>query len=140
MLFKGNSKRGNGKSASKTKGARPETPFESRRRALAEQEAALKAQAEKHQRFIEVAPQIAAERQRQQREMFLRNAAQTDRTAPRGAVQLPDSRYLYNEATVAPPRSRRRDREKGKWMFFFLILALLAAICWAWQTLAHPAF
>lgn len=125
--------------ASKASG-KAETPFEARRRALAEQEAALKAETEKHKRFIEVAPKIAAERQKEQREIFLRNAASSDRKSPYGAVQLPDSRYLHNEAVVASPRSRRKDREKGKWIFFLLLGALVVAGYWAWLTLSHPAF
>lgn len=134
MIFKTN------KPASKAKAAAAETPFEARRRALGEQEAALKAETEKHKRFIEVAPKIAAERQKEQREIFLTNAARADRKSPHGAVQLPDSRYLHNDAGTVSPRSRRRDREKGKWVFFLLVALLAVAAFWAWQTLAHPAF
>ena len=133
--------RSNKSAASKPKGNTNETPFEARRRALGEQEAALKAETEKHRRFIEVAPKIAAERQKEQREIFLQNASRTDRKSPHGAVQLPDSRYLHNDAAaVAPRSSRRRDREKGKWMFFLLVGLLVIAAFWAWQTLSHPAF
>ena len=117
-----------------------ETPFEARRRALSEQEAALKAETEKHRRFIELAPKIAAERQKEQREMFLKNAARADKKSPYGAVQLPDSRYLNNEAAVMSPRSRRKDRQKGKWIFFLLLGGLAVAAYWAWLTLSHPAF
>ncbi|MEI6714901.1 MAG: hypothetical protein WCO60_14180 [Verrucomicrobiota bacterium] len=126
-----------GKSSSKKQ---TETPFEARRKALAEQEAALKAETEKHKRFIEVAPKIAAERQKEQREIFLKNAASADRKGHLAALQLPDSRYLHNEAAVMSPRSRRKDREKGKWIFFLLVGTLLVAAYWAWLTLSHPDF
>ncbi|MEY5025859.1 MAG: hypothetical protein RLZZ244_1387 [Verrucomicrobiota bacterium] len=132
--------RSSGKSPSKAKPAPQETPFEARRRSLAEQEAALKALTEKHQRFIESAPKIAAERQRQQREMFLRNAASAEGARLHGAVKLPDSRYLHNDVALPTSRSRRREREKGKWMFLVLVFALIVAALWAWQTLFHPAF
>lgn len=117
-----------------------ETPFESRRRALAQEEAALKAQAERHRQFIEDAPRLAEEKQKRQREMFLRNASRTDGLGPGGTVKLPDSRFLQAEMAAGSNRTRRKDRQKGKWMFFLLLTALFVVAYWAWMNLAHPAF
>jgi hypothetical protein len=123
-------------SQSKAKGARQETPFEKRRREISELESKLKADAERAERFIKTAPQIAAERQKEQREAYLSNAVSP---GARGNIRLPDSRYLAADA-VAAPRTRRRDRKEGKWVFFLLVMALFAAAWWAWQTLFQTAF
>ena len=80
--------------------------------------------------------QIAAERQKEQREAYLSNAVSP---GARGNIRLPDSRYLAADA-VAAPRTRRRDRKEGKWVFFLLVMALFAAAWWAWQTLFQTAF
>ncbi len=123
-------------SQSKAKGARQETPFEKRRREISELESKLKADAERAERFIKTAPQIAAERQKEQREAYLSNAISP---GARGNIRLPDSRYLAADA-VAVPRTRRRDRKEGKWVFFLLVMALFAVAWWAWQTLFQTAF
>ena len=121
---------------SKAKGARQETPFEKRRREIMELESKLKADAERAEKFIKTAPQIAAERQKEQREAYLSNAVSP---GARSHIRLPDSRYLSAEAVVAP-RARRRDRREGKWMFFLLVMGLFVAAWWAWQTLFQTAF
>ncbi len=118
---------------------RPETPFETRRRELAEQEESLRAAEEKHRRFIEDAPKLAAERRREERELYLKNArtAQTHSSNPH---RLPDERYLNNDVPAANSSSKRRDREKGKWTFFLLLLLLAMTAFWMFQTLWHPSF
>lgn len=123
----------------KEKTAKQETPFEARRRELAEQEAQLKAAAARHENFIQKAPKIAEEIQKKQRENFLHNAARIDRGGAHRGISLPDNRYLHGDAAVTP-RARRRDRQQGKWLFFILIAALFFAMFWAWQTLFQPAF
>jgi hypothetical protein len=135
MLFR------TGKSAasSKSKSAKHETPFESRRRELAEAEAHLKEATARHETFIKKAPKIAEEMQKKQRENFLRDASRIDRGGAHRGVALPDNRYLHAEAAVAP-RARRRERQQGKWLFFILMAGLICAAIWAWQTLFQPAF
>ena len=123
-------------SQSKAKGARQETPLEKRRREISELESKLRADTERTQQFIKTAPQIAAERQKEQREAYISNAVSP---GARGNVRLPDSRYLAADA-VAAPRVRRRDRKEGKWVFFLLVMALFVAAWWAWQTLFQTAF
>jgi hypothetical protein len=136
MIFKSLSKARSGKKSKATS----ETPFEARRRLLAEEEKRLKTATEMHQKFIEDAPKIAAEKAQAQREVFLRNAARGTRDVGMGAVKLPDSRYLHNEATPISPRVRRSDQQKGKLLFFFLVLLLCVAAWWAWLTLSRTAF
>jgi hypothetical protein len=115
---------------------RKETPFEARRREIAEKEAKLKEEAARAERFIKVAPQIAATRQKEQREAYLSNAISPGN---QGGLRLPDSRYLSADA-ISIPRARRRDRREGKWVFFLLIIGLMVAAWWAWQTLFQSAF
>ncbi len=122
--------------ASKAKGARQETPFEKRRREILDLEAKLKADAARAEKFIKTAPQIAAERQKEQREAYLSNAVSP---GARANIRLPDSRYLAADAVVVP-RARRRDRREGKWVFFLLVITLFVAAWWAWQTLFQNAF
>ncbi len=119
----------------RAKSSKQETPFEARRRELAEQEASLKAATARHESFIKKAPKIAEEIQKKQRENFLHNASRID---SRGQ-SLPDDRYLHGDAAV-PPRARRRDRQQGKLLFFLLIAGLFISAWWAWQTLFQPAF
>lgn len=137
MIFRSNKSKGSAK-PEKSKGSRQETPFEARRRELADQEASLKAATERHENFIKKAPKIAEEIQKKQRETFLENASRVDRRGSHNVV-LPDNRYLHGEA-AAPPRMRRRDRQQGKWVFFLLVAGLFVAAWWAWQVLFQPAF
>ena len=125
--------------AKKTRTAGLETPFEARRRELAEQEKSLKAAAKRHEQFIVEAPKIAEKLQKEQRERFIRNAAHVDSRAARGEFRLPDNRYLEADGAVLP-RTRRRDRQQGKWLFFLLVAGLVAAAFWAWQMLVAPSF
>jgi hypothetical protein len=136
MIFKSLSK---GRSGKKSK-SQSETPFEARRRMLAEEESRLRTATEQHQKFIESAPKIAAEKAQAQREVFLRNAARGNRDVGMGAVKLPDSRHLHNEAAPVSQRVRRSDQQKGKLLFFFLLLMLCVAAWWAWLTLSRTAF
>ena len=138
MIFRSNKSKGSAKSE-RSKGSKQETPFEARRRELAEQEAKLKAATERHENFIKKAPKIAEEIQKKQRETFLENASRVDRRGGHSNLVLPDNRYLHGEA-AAPPRMRRRDRQQGKWVFFLLVAGLFAAAWWAWQVLFQPAF
>lgn len=117
-----------------------ETPFEARRRELAEQEAALREQHERQRRLIEQAPLIAEQKRKEEREFYLRNAQSTGHRVPEGSRRLPDDRYLYNDVQAATAQHRRRDRQKGKWTFFFLLLLLALAALWMAQTLWHPSF
>jgi small-conductance mechanosensitive channel len=135
MLFRTGKKQ----AAAKSKTAKQETPFEARRRDLAEQEAQLKAATARHESFIKKAPKIAEEIQKKQRENFLQNASRIEQGGAHRGVTLPDNRYLNGDAAVAP-RARRRDRQQGKWLFFLLFAALIFAVVWAWQTLFQPAF
>jgi small-conductance mechanosensitive channel len=125
--------------AKKTKSPGVETPFEARRRELAEQENSLKAATKRHEQFIEKAPKIAEKIQKEQRERFIRNAAQIDVRGSRGEFRLPDNRYLEADG-LALPRTRRRNRQQGKWLFFLLLAGLIAAALWAWQMLVMPTY
>jgi threonyl-tRNA synthetase len=137
------SRRNTPSSPQKTKDSaskRMETPFEARRRELAEQEAALRAEQERHRRLIEQAPLIAEQRRKEERDFYLRNAQSTAQRLPEGSRRLPDDRYLYNEVHSPTAQHRRLDRQKGKWTFFFLLLLLLLTGLWMAQTLWHPSF
>lgn len=134
------------KSTAQPKSKHPalETPFETRRRELAEQEAELKAAAERHESFIKKAPKIAEQIQKEQRERFLINASTVTRGGGHNPYRLPDDRYMDDRIlrgnAMGQPRERRRDRQQGKWMFFILVALLFAAAWWAWQTLFQPTF
>jgi hypothetical protein len=122
--------------ASKARGARQETPYDRRLREIEEKRSKLLEEAERAKRFIEEAPKIAAARQREQRDAYINNAISP---GAGGGFSLPDDRYLSAEMGRAP-RVRRRERREGKWVFFLLVLGLLAAAWWAWHTLFQAAF
>lgn len=126
-------------SPSKKRPQPSETPLEARRRKLAEEESKLREQTERHQRFIETAPRIAAKKQEEQREAYLRNATRASRLNGPSATVLPDVR-INSDVPQASARVRRRDKQRGKWMFFVLIALLFLSAWWAWHTLSPSAF
>lgn len=116
-----------------------ESPLEARRRKLAEDERKVREQTARHERFIETAPQIAAKKQEEKREAYLRNAARANRmTGPTAAV-LPDVRINSDVPTVGG-RVRRREKQRGKWTFFALVTLLFLSAWWAWHMLFSNAF
>jgi hypothetical protein len=129
------------KSSNKSKktNAPLESPLEARRRKLAEEERKLREQTTKHEKFIETAPQIAARKQQEQRDAYLRNAARASRLNGPAATVLPDVR-MNSDIPMASSRARRRDRQRGKWMFFVLVALLFLSAWWAWHMLYPNAF
>src|SRR6476659_2156522 len=80
-----------------------ETTLDNQRKAVEAHEAALRAQMAKAERLIRIAPQLAQERERKKREMYVTKASRTEgRANPRAA--LPDRRYELNAGAV--PRQR----------------------------------
>jgi hypothetical protein len=134
MFFRSN------KPGSKSKkGSSSESPLEARRRKLAEEERKLREQTERHQQFIESAPKIAARKQEEQREAYLRNATRSNRFTGPAATVLPDIR-INSDMPATSARERRRDRQRGKWMFFVLVGLLFLSAWWAWHMLSPGAF
>ncbi|MEA3212171.1 MAG: hypothetical protein QOE70_5228 [Chthoniobacter sp.] len=114
------------------------TPLDNKQRVLEEQEQMLREKVEKYQKLIEDAPKIAADRAREAREELLRRAASTDKR--RGSVAALTDRRFGLEANVAAPAQQRRmraERRQGRLTFFVLLLALAAAICYLYYTVAN---
>lgn len=109
------------------------TPLDEKARALAEQEAKLRAEMEKHRRLIEKAPEIARERQKRQRDEFVNRASRNEgRTASR--VALKDPRYELNNTIPARQRSLRSERQRGRLLFFVLLMIFVAVAYWGYYT------
>jgi hypothetical protein len=117
--------------------ALPASPIDAKQRALQEQEQKLKAQMEKMQKFVEEAPQRAADRQREQREELLRRAA-TMHKGP-GSAALIDRRTTLeaNVAANAREKQMRVVRRQGRLTFLFLLIGLAAAIFYLYYTVTH---
>lgn len=116
-----------------------ESPLEARRRKLAEEEKKIREQTARHERFIETAPQVAARKQEEQREAYLRNATLANRTNGPAATVLPDVR-INSDIPAAGSRIRRREKQRGKWTFFVLVTLLFLSAWWAWHMLSSNAF
>lgn len=117
--------------------ASPDTPLTAKQRAIAEQEAKLRAQVERYQKLIEEAPKLAKERQRVQREQFINRASRTE-TRPGSRTSLPDRRYDLNVGTPARQRRLRSERNRGRMTFFVLLLVLAGAVLWLYYTVIAP--
>src|SRR3954468_11463615 len=99
--------------------AKAPSPIDEKARALAEQEAQLRAQMESVQKLIEEAPKIAEEQRKLRREELINRASRTEaRSGSRAA--LPDRRFEANVAAPAQRRRLRAERRQGRLTFFFL--------------------
>jgi len=109
------------------------SPLDEKARALAEQEVKLRAEMEKHQRLIEKAPEIARERQKRQRDEFVNRASRNEgRTASRATLK--DPRYELNNTIPARQRSLRSERQRGRLLFFVLLMLFAAVAYWGYFT------
>lgn len=109
------------------------SPLDEQARALAEQESKVRAEMEKHQRLIEKAPEIARERQKRQRDEFVNRASRNEgRTASRATLK--DPRYELNNTIPARQRSLRSERQRGRLLFFVLLMLFAAVAYWGYYT------
>lgn len=113
----------------------PDTPLDAKQRAIAEQEAKLKAQEEKLQRLIAEAPKIAKEREKARREQFISRASRTESRPGAHHAALPDRRYDLNVGVPAKQRRLRAERNRGRMTFFILLLVLVACVLWLYYTI-----
>ena len=104
-----------------------ESPIETRKRQLAEKEAATRAQLQQCQQFLNDAPKRAEKIAKAQREKIIERASRAERPRGRRPATLPDPWRTY-EANVAVPALHKRtraERRQGRRLFFFLLLVLL---------------
>src|SRR5258708_23920993 len=103
--------------------AKVDSPLDARQKAIAEQEEKLRSQMEKYQRLIEEAPKLAKERDRARREQYVTPASRTEQRArPRAA--LPDRRFELNAGAPAPQKRLRPEKNRGRRLFFVVLLIL----------------
>ncbi len=112
----------------------PDTPLDARQRAIAEEEATLRAQVQKYQKLIEDAPKIAKERDRVRREQFISRASRTE-ARPGSRTALPDRRYDLNVGVPARQRRLRAERNRGRMTFFILLVLLALSFLWLYYTI-----
>jgi hypothetical protein len=115
---------------------KPDTALDAKQRAIQEQEAKLRAQMEKYQKMIEEAPRLAKERERTRREQFIKRAAHAEARFGAGG-RLPDRRYDLNVGLPARQRRLRQERNRGRMMFFVLLLVLAAVVAWLYFTITQ---
>ena len=114
----------------------PETTLDSKKKAMAAEEAKLRAQMERYQSLIENAPKLAKERERRQREQYVTRASKTDQRGASRTV-LPDRRYELNAGVPARQRRLRAERNQGRMMFFVLLVVFAGIIFWLYTTMMH---
>jgi hypothetical protein len=121
------------RNAGKDKGS---SPLDAKQKELAEQEAKLRAEMERHQRLIEKAPEIAKEQARRRREELINRASRTEAGS---RVALPDRRHGFelNAALPARHKALRAERNQGRLLFFTLLFVLAAVLYWAYYTFAQ---
>ena len=114
----------------------PDTTLDSKKKAMAAEEAKLREQMERYQRLIENAPKLAKERERRQREQFVTRASRADHR-PGSRAALPDRRYELNPGAPARQRRLRAERNQGRMMFFILLLIFVAVVGWVYLTMGR---
>jgi DNA repair ATPase RecN len=128
--------------SSSSKRQKSSTPLDAAQKKIAEEEAKLRVQMQKYEQLIEEAPKIAAERKRRaeelervRREEAVRRRAKIEgRFGPLG---LPDRRYELNAGAPAKQRRLRAERNRGRFMFFILLLLFGAALAYLWYTVTR---
>ena len=112
------------------------TPLDTRQRAIAEQEAKLRAEMERCRKVIEDGPRLAEERQRRNQEEFVRRKSRTE-ARPASRAALPDHRYELTSAAPLPRRRLRSERQQGRFMFFVLLIIFTAVVCTLYYAVTH---
>ncbi|HEV7403928.1 MAG TPA: hypothetical protein VGO11_13405 [Chthoniobacteraceae bacterium] len=107
----------------------PDTTLDSKKKAMAAEEAKLRDQMERYQRLIENAPKLAKERERRRREQFVDRASRADHR-PGSRAALPDRRYELNPGAPARQKRLRAERNQGRLMFFILLLIFAGVVGW----------
>jgi len=125
--------------ASKHPGKRndpPASPLDARRRALAEQERKLQEEIARRERLIDEAPKIAREQEKRRREELVARASRTEaRFGTHAALQDPRFTYDAQIATVGPRRRLKRERHRGMFTFFVLLLTFAGIVAWIYFSL-----
>ncbi len=109
--------------------AADETPLSARKNEVAEQEAKLRAQMEKYKKLIEDAPRLAKERERRLQEQFVIRKSRTEADG-RSRAALRDRRYELNAGAPAKLKRLRAERNRGRLMFFILLLVFGGLVAW----------
>lgn len=112
------------------------TPLTAKQRALLEEEERVRAEMERCARIVKEAPEIAAKRQREQRDELVRRASNIHRGG--GTTRVVDRRFELDAHVSTPAQRRTRaERRQGRLMFFILLLTLAGAIFYLYYTVTH---
>ncbi len=112
------------------------SPLDEKARALAEQEAKLQAEIRKRMELIEKAPEIKKEQQKRQRDEFVTRASRNEGRV--GARALNDPRFGYEvNAVITRPRTLRSERQRGRLLFFVLLMLFVVVAYWGYMTFTH---
>ena len=116
------------------KPAKKDTPLDTQKANIAEQEAKVRAKVEQYQRLIDEAPKKKQERQRIEREEFVARASRTEaRTSSRAA--LPDPRrYYLNVGAPSQYKKLRAERNRGRFLSFLLLVIFAIVATWVYLT------
>ncbi len=118
--------------------AREATPIDAAQRRVAEQEAQLQAQMQRCQKVLDLAPKIKEERRKVLQEEARARVARIEGRF--GSISaLPDRRYELNAGAPAKHRRLRAERNRGRFMFFILFLALCGAVASLYYIVTHGA-
>jgi len=120
------------------KETRTPTPLDEQARALAETEAKLRAEMERHRRLIEDAPKIREEQKRVRREQLIKKRSSSEgRRNSRVALHDPRHGFELNAAIPARQKSLRAERQRGRFLFFILLCTFALVVYWAYFILTH---
>lgn len=106
-----------------------DTPLTEKQQALARQEAKLHEDMQKLERMIAEAPRVAEARTRQQRADLLERASHEGSRLD-VSMTLQDKRFGDRGSSGGRRVSLRKERREGRFVFLFLVIALLAAVIW----------
>ena len=109
--------------------AHSDTPLDQKQQELAQREENLRRQMDDLQRMIAEAPRVAEEKTRREREELLERAT-AGRNRLDVTMALQDKRYGEFASDKRRPRSLRKQRSEGRFLFIGLVIALSIAIIW----------
>jgi hypothetical protein len=114
------------------------SPIDAKQKKIEEQEAKLRAEISQCERVIKEAPVKAEQLKRIQREQAAaRNAHIEGRFGPKGS--LAGHRLELNAGMPAKHLRLRAERNRGRFLFFILLIVFCAAVFFLWITVTHNA-
>jgi hypothetical protein len=116
--------------AAKREPSYEESALAAKQKQIAAEQAKLEAEMAKYKKLIDEAPKLAAERARRARDQFVIRASRTEHRGGNRAALPTHRRYDLDPGAPARQKRLRAERNKGRFMFFVLLLTFCGVMAW----------